>query len=278
MKKLVSVLLVLSLFIAPLVLAVPRLVMAQETVVTDEAIIEKQSLLDEIAEVERTYRGQLAEYRTAADQFNIAKGQFAKLNTLASLEVAVQDGRKALLLRDQVLLTYLKLIELKLLEADGINLEEKEIALERTRALQRDFQAHYDLTNKALDRVAINQVADDFELLSPRISSLANYASELLKLGKLQTVYDHALSLVEKTTPVAEEGAEPSLKYNEQVRAHTEVQNLMTKISTSLRFGWDEIREARLKEDPIQIAKSNASVFADLSQVLRFLAEIVKNN
>lgn len=277
MKKLALVFLAVSLLIFPLTLVVPQLVSAQEMVETAGGISQKQSLLDEIAEVDRTYKGQLAEYRTAADQFNIAKGQFAQLNTLASLEVAVQAGRKALLLRDQVLSTYLKLIELRLFEADGINLEEKALALERAKTLQRDFQAHYDLTNQALDRVALNQVTDDFEVLSPQISSLANYASELLKLGKLQTVYDHALSLVEKTTPVVADGAEPSLKYNEQVRAHTEVQKLMAKISGSLRLGWDEIREARLKDEPIQNSKSNASVFADLSQVLRFLAEIVKN-
>lgn len=263
MKKLVAILLACALFITP------TLAQAQA-----DLISEKKSIAEEIAEVDRTYKGQLAEYRQAADQFNIAKGQFLKLNTLASLEVAVQDGRKALLLRDQVLLTYLKLIELKLLESDGINLEEKTIALDGTKDLQQDFQAHYDLTNNAIDRVAINQVADDFEVLSPRIVSLANYVSTLLRIGKLQTVYDHALSLVEKTNPNAE-GVEPSLKQNEMIRAHAEIVNLMENIYTNLRFGWDQIRIAREKEKPIDLAKSNASVFADLSQTMLFLAEIV---
>lgn len=265
MKKLVF-----ALFFLMFALSV-QLVLAQEPIIT-----EKQSLFDEIAEVDRTYKGQLAEYRQAADQFNIAKGQFAKLNTLASLEVAVQDGRKALLLRDQVLLTYLKLIELKLLESDGINLEEKTVALDMTKDLQRDFQAHYDLTVNAIDRVAVNQVADNFEVLAPRITSLANYASALLRIGKLQTVFDHAVSLVGKTDPsVNAEELEPSLKQNEMVRAHNEIVNLMDKVYSNLRLGWDEIKLAREKEKPISLEKNNASVFADLSQVMLFLAEIV---
>lgn len=255
--------------LAGILLSTPSLALAQV-----DLIAEKKSIFEEIAEVDRTYKGQLAEYRQAADQFNIAKGQFTKLNTLASLEVAVQDGRKALLLRDRVLLTYLKLIELKLLEADGINLEEKTIALDMTKDLQQDFQAHYDLTNNAIDRVAVNQVADDFQILAPKITNLANYASELLKIGKLQTVYDHALSLVQKTNPAAED-AEPSLKQNEMIRAHAEVVKLMEQIYTNLRFGWDEIKAAREKEKPIELAKTNASAFVGLSQTMLFLAEIV---
>lgn len=263
MKKTIVAFLFFLLMISP--------VLAQAQV---DLISEKKSIIEEIAEVDRTYKGQLAEYRQAADQFNIAKGQFTKLNTLASLEVAVQDGRKALLLRDRVLLTYLKLIELKLLESDGINLEEKTIALDMTKDLQQDFQAHLDLTNNAIDRVAVNQVADDFEILAPKITNLSNYVSTLLRIGKLQTIYDHSLSLVEKTNPNAA-GAEPSLKQNEMIRAHTEVVNLMEKIYTNLRYGWDEIRVAREKEKPIDLSKSNASVFADLSQTMLFLAEIV---
>lgn len=263
MKKVVGLLLV------GLMLLRPWSVAAQT-----EPITEKQSILNEIAEVERTYKGQLAEYRQAASQFEIAKGQFEKLNTLASLEVAVQDTRKVMLLRDQVFLTYLKLIELNLLEAEGINLEEKTVALEKTRELQLDFTAHFDLVDRALDRVGVGQAADDFEVLSPQIVSLSNYVSTLLKISKLQTVYDHALSIVDKTNPQIVDG-EVSVEQNERIRAHQEVVNLMQDILVSLQTGWDQIRKGRLEGKPSDISKLNASIFSNLSQVMRFLEEIV---
>jgi hypothetical protein len=263
MKKLAFSLLVLLLLLSPVV------AFAQTS-----PISQKESIVDEIAEIRRSYKGQLAEYRQANDQFIIAKGQYEKLNTLASLEVAVQDVRKVLSLRDQVLLSYLKIIELELLEADGINLEEKTIALDETKDLQRDFLAHKDLVDNAIDRVAIDQVSNDFELLSPRINSLSNYASSLLRIGKLQTIYDQSLTLVDVTDP-RNLTDEPSLKLNEKIRAHNEITNLMDTLDINLNFVWDEIKESRIKEKPSETNKVNASIYASLSQVLLFLEEIL---
>jgi hypothetical protein len=263
MKKIVSLLLVVGLFFAPVI-----------AIAAEQPISQKASISDEISEVRRTYKGQLAEYRQANDQYVIAKGQFQQLNTLASLEVAVQDFRKVLSLRDQVLLTYLKLIELELLEADGINLEEKDVSLEDTKDLQRDFLAHKDLVDNAIDRVAVNQVAADFELLSPRIVNLSNHASSLLKIGKMQTIYDQSVTLVEATDP-RNLTDEPSLKLNEKIRAHNEITNLMSKLDTDLNFVWDGIKVAREKNKLSESSKVNASIYASLSQVLVFLEEIL---
>ena len=263
MKKLSLLLLVIFILISPVV------VFAQSPIIS-----QKESVSNEIAEVKRSYKGQLAEYRQANDQFIIAKGQFEKLNTLASLEVAVQSVRKVLSLRDQVLLTYLKTIELELLEADGINLEEKTIALDETKDLKRDFLKHKDLVDNAIDRIAVDKVADDFEILSPRIVSLSGYASTLLSVGKLQTIYDQSLTLVGSTDP-RNLTNEPSLKLNEKIRAHNEVTSLMSDIEVSLNTIWDEIKQARIKEKPSETEKINASVYAGLSQVLLFLEEIL---
>jgi len=263
MKKIVSLLLALSLFIVPVVV-----------IAAEQPISQKASIADEIAQVKRTYKGQLAEYRQANDQYIIAKGQFAQLNTLSSLEVAVQDFRKVLSYRDQVLLTYLKLIELELLEADGINLEEKEIALEATIDLQGDFLAHKDLVDDAIDRVAVNKVAEDFEVLSPRIINLSNYASTLLKLGKMQTIFDQSLTLVEATDP-RNLTDEPSLKLNEKIRAHNEITNLVDVVDADLNYVWDEIKTSREKNTLSENSKVNASIYASLTQVLVFLEEIL---
>lgn len=263
MKKIVSLLLAFSLLVIPVV-----------ALAAEQPISQKASISDEIAEVKRSYKGQLAEYRQANDQYVIAKGQFEQLNTLSSLEVAVQDFRKVMSLRDQVLLTYLKLIELELLEADGINLEEKDIALEETKDLQGDFLAHKDLVDNAIDRVAVNRVADDFQLLSPRILNLSSYASTLLKIGKMQTIFDQSLTLVEATDPRnLTEG--PSLKLNEKIRAHNEITNLVEGIDTDLNYVWDEIKLSREKNKLSENSKINASIYAGLSQVLVFLEEIL---
>lgn len=265
MKKIVSLSLVLLMLVSPAV-----------TFAASPPISQKESIVNDIAEVKRTYKGQLAEYRQANDQFVIAKAQFEKLNTLASLEVAVQDIRKVLSIRDHVLLTYLKLIELELIESNGINLEEKTIALEQTKDLQGDFLAHKDLVDNAIDRVAINKVTDDFELLAPRITSLSSYVSTLLKVGKLQTIYDQTVTLVDSTDPRNMEG-EASLKQNEMIRAHNEITNLMTGLEVSFNSVWDGIKESRLKNKPTEMTKLNATIYAGLSQVLTFLEEVLLN-
>lgn len=265
--------LVVLLIIGMALFAGSRYVGAQTT--PPATIVERESLEAEIAAVRRTYSGQLSEYRQAENQFLISKSQFEQLNTLSSLEVAVQDYRKVLSLRDQVLLTYLKLIELNLLETEGINQEEQEIALERTRALQLDFSAHKDVVDGSFDRTAVNKAADDFTILAPRIEALSSYASTLIQVGKLQNVYDKTDSLVEETDPEVADG-EQSVGLNERIRAHDEIQRVMDGVDIGLRGIWDEIRESRVEEDRLDISRENASVFAGLSQALSYLEEIVR--
>jgi len=265
MKKIVFFLL------AALTIFVPSVALAQSSPI----ITEKKSIFDEIAEVRRTYKGQLAEYRTAESQSAITKSQFEQLGTLASLEVAVQDIRKVMLLRNQVLLTYLKLIELELLEADGVNLEEKNIILDSTRVLQKDFATHQDFVEKAVDRVAIDLAADDFEILAPQIINLSQYATSLLRVGQLQTIYDQSVTLVVETDPQNVD-EEQSLELNEKIRAHAEIKNLMDEVGVNLKFIWDEIREARLDGKPSKIDRETSSVYAGLSQALVFLEEILR--
>lgn len=242
----------------------------------DVAIVEKKRLENEIAEVRRTYKGQLTEYRQAEDQFVIAKNQFTQLNTLASLEVAVQASKKVFLLRDEVLLTYLKLLELELTDADGINLEEKTVALEKVQLLQQEFATHRDFMETAVDRVQINQAADDFMIIAPKIISASEYVGMLLKVGKLQTIYDKALAITNKVDPSLSDETTNALALNQKNRAYTEIKNTLTATQTNLQSVWDTIKTARLKEKSINITKNTATIHAQLSQVLTFLAEFLR--
>jgi hypothetical protein len=265
MKKIIFFLL------AALTIFIPSVALAQNS----PAITEKKSIVNEIAEVRRTYKGQLAEYRTAESKFTITKTQFEQLGTLASLEVAVQDTREVMFLRNQALLTYLKLMELELLEADGINLEEKNIALDGTRTLQKSFTTHQASVKKAVNRVAVGLAADDFEILAPQVAVLSKYVADLLRVGQLQTIYDQSVTLVAETDP-QDAGADQSLKLNEKIRAHAEIKKLMSEVGFDLKFIWDEIREARFDGKPSKIDREISSVYAGLSQTLAFLEEILR--
>jgi hypothetical protein len=147
---------------------------------------DEQFTLD-LAEVKRSYRGQLAEYRTLHQQFVVARQEFQQLGTLSSLEAAVQATQKVLVMRDTVLLSYLKTLEYETRLAEALEPELKESSLFVLSETQKSITRHLEDTQASSDRAAVQRRAVEFESIEELYAFTVGFSKQLLQLGKLRS-------------------------------------------------------------------------------------------
>ena len=181
MKKIVGILVVLLLTVA-----------FSSSIISAE---EKTLALDELSEKQTLYRDEINVYRNAERTFDVSKEQYLKLGTLASLEEAVSSTRNVLLARSKVLITYLELLRDELANQHGVNLTEKDDALERLDTQLLFLKEHQDAVLLANDRDQLLNVVIVFGEQRELIEDAAYRSRSLVAIGKVQTVNDKAQAL-----------------------------------------------------------------------------------
>lgn len=251
------------------------------SLITD-IIFESSELRDEIAEVKRSLNGQLTEYRQAEQNFNIMRGQFVQLNTLSSLESAVQATRNVMEKRATVLRTYLTLLRLESLNTTGVKLEYREYLISEINRLDTALIRHTDQARVSLDRDSITKTADDFEPLAEELQTFISLARQVLQLGRYQAVYDSTSSVIKS---IQEQSEDPTSKNAilvtpQDERAYGQIVNRMSDVNETLTLADKEIFE-EIKPDSrgrgVQIENSISSAYAEFRQVFRFLDELLQN-
>lgn len=178
--------LMVSLLVVSLVAATLSTVQAQET-----------TLNEQLADLARSYRGQMLEYTVAEKEYLLAVTQYQQLNTLAALEQAVVATRQASLIRDLVLITYMQQLRLHLLQTQGIEVGVKSRTLERIENMITAVQLHHDETQKVADRVQLQTVTDAFQVIVPEYEKLALFSVGIIELGRLQNAHDQTKAVFE---------------------------------------------------------------------------------
>ncbi|MBT3249313.1 MAG: hypothetical protein HN846_00240 [Candidatus Pacebacteria bacterium] len=268
----------LSLIFTLLFLANFSVIYAQENEATDPVVYDKESFSRDIRQLKLQYRGELEEYRSLENLYLIAKSQYHKLGTLASLEDAVQKTQEVMILRDRVLRTYLRLLRLKLLSQPGIELPEKTAAEQSLLSAIKNVEQHQQEFSKSLDKVQINEISEGFEVLIDQVEEAAYQALTLMSIGELQTIHDKAIVLrADMEVEIASAGG--ALKSTERKRSFDETNRLLE----SLKSKFDLIEEkyanpssSGYKGIHQAIQKQLNSIHSSLSQALTFLGELLK--
>lgn len=245
-------------------------------------IFERPELQDEIAEVKRTLNGQLAEYRQAEQEFSILRGQFLQLNTLSSLEAAVQATRNVMEKRAEVLRSYLTLLRLEVLNTTGIKLEYRDFTIDEINRLDTALIRHIDQARVSLDRDAIRQTADDFAPLAVEIQAHMNFTRQVLQLGRYQAVYDSTESLIETIQRQSQDPASDNaiIVTPQDERALGQIINRLNDVNESLQLADQSVSQAvqpDARNRGVQVERNISKMYADLRQVYRFLDELLQS-
>jgi len=262
-------------------------VQAQETATASaviDGVYQKERLAQDIKETKRTLLGQLTEYDTLDKRYDISLAQFYNLKTLEALQDAVELGKDTMFLRSQVLTTYLRLLELQLIEVEGAELSLKKEALARIERDKNDLALAQKQIKQIKDREQLNQAADEFVITGENIQQTAAFVNSLLSLSKLQTVYDQSEILVKKIEDKVDNLESALLKARQQ-SSIKEVKRLKDQTNQDLQVLWlDLVKINQDKHDREQYINFNNGIsseindiYGQLSQLITYLDEVLAN-
>jgi hypothetical protein len=247
---------------------------------TIQAIGEKARLDPEILATINLYRAQSELYQTREREFSINKEQYLQLNTLAALEKAVQSTQQVMSARLDVLETYMKLLRLLLLNADGVEITSKEETLLEVEDQLGKLSDHRLQVNTSADRASVALRADEFEELAPSLQETNYQVLSLLAQGKLQVVYDKTASFQNslKTELLADDN--PLVKQQRE-RAITETEAKMAEAKVGLDKAKGLYNEATVEGKNSRASYNSLNrelggVYADLTQSLTFIQELIR--
>lgn len=234
---------------------------------------------EQFANVQRQYLSLLEQYRIQEQTYKIAREQYYQLNTLASQELVLREGKSLLTIRANVLLTYVQMIEWKLSQTRGIPLENKNSHLVTIGLLREQIQIHKSNIQASSDRLFFDDELRNFSQIYQTVQSQSYYALSLMKVGNMQSAYDKLLVV------------------RDAVKADTDQRELSTSIRAEKQRGFDEIdrRLQRINTDmePIKtdiytgrrgfsvghlsdLSKALSSPYSQMSQTRSLLQEIRK--
>lgn len=253
-----------------------------ESQVSDEALssTEAPDIEAELEAKKVTYRALFATYLTTEREFSIAKQQYKQLNTLASLETAVKAGRAALLARNDVLLAYVDILDLSLRDAQGIEVNLKEQAIDDLTQITADIGTYDAVVDRIQSRDDLAAAVLSFVSLRPRVEEVSYRVLSLLSIGRLRVVYDRANAATmelqstsaDATNPLRQ--AERDRAFVETFRALDTAQSLFTQVD--LQFDSQDGRHNASTFN--QVVRNLTPAFSQLSQVLAYLEELIKGS
>jgi hypothetical protein len=261
--------------ITPVVLFIENDCLAQSSTVSsdkDERVLQKDRLAQDIDQTKQELLSKLENYNQIEKKYRIALNQYQSHQTLSSIEEAVNTARAAMLSRNDVLITYLKLLKFKLIESEGVEVTHKKRALNQIEQMLVRLGQFGAKVEPVEDRIKLNQLADEFNQLGPEIEETSYYTLNLLSLGKLQAVYDQAKVLEKK---IEQEQASTGSKLDQAAdeQALKETQRLIEAINPMLQEVWTDI--SQVKQDNSTYQSQYRRLFDDLNPIYAKLSQLV---
>jgi len=240
----------------------------------------KTDLTAEVIKQRQIYHDQLEQYRQQEKNFLIAQDQYRQHATLDSIEQAVQATKRMLLSRDQVLHTYLTLLQLRLLAAEGVELSLKDREVVELEALREKLKLHHAAVSDQVDRPLVNKSADEFLIIGEAAQLVSSQTLGLLGISKLQEIYDKANALFPDITTEVTVVAEGETTSPQTTRSLKETTLAMAKSQTNLVAVWNKVAE-RINSGSDLSGQTDFSrdlndSYVGLSKTLNYFLELLK--
>lgn len=233
-------------------------------------------------ELETLYQALIEDYGVKLRQFSLNRAQWQSLQTLRSLEEAVVATSAVLLARDRTMITYYELLLEVLEKTPGIELTIKQKSKAELIARVEWLRQHASRTQESVDRDSVNLRSDEYTAQTEAMIFESTRALLLIRLGRLQTIFDRSNGLYERILARNKEKPGTSLEEVERSRAYTQVEVLRAGMQTDLRLARESLDETTAKRGKVQ---SNYAAFvttlekpyAELSKYLLYLEELARD-
>lgn len=243
--------------------------------VVEEAIFNQKTNRPEIERLKVSYRGLIENYRNKEKQYEIAKIDFQQLNTLRSLEEALNATREVMVSRTDVLLTYMEIVKLELQDSEGIEIGKKSEAITAIEDQIMYLRSFREMAIAAQNRDQINDLKPEFSQHREAIEESGYYGLSLVLIGRLQAVHDKA-RIIESDIEIllAEEEVAPLVQAQRE-RAIIETKESLEEVNTILRQQLLSISPTAAKGGHNGIRDSLNVVYSKLALSTRYLQELL---
>ena len=254
------------------------LITSVSVVFAQDQVFIKERETQKIQELRVLYRNQVESYRGAEKLFLVAKTNFGQVDTLAALEEAVLATQKLMLERNNVMITYLELIQALLAETNGVELDLKNQSSSQITSLITTLRLHQDDIILSKDRQAMALLADNFEPIAVEYQASVYKTLSLIRIGRIQEVVDKSAIIYADIKQEHSSGEASSLQESRRQRAYAEIDRSFTTINASIAQLNDSFMERKGKDLNRQfyenILRGLAPVYAEISRLLQFLEEL----
>lgn len=236
-------------------------------------VIDTVRFEQEIQDLTIEYKSGLEVYEEKKNKLDFAKAQYEQLQTLASLEEAVDVGREFFVARDEVLLSYAKLLRLKLYTSFGIFLKTKQDKIAAMDDLISRLEKHNQNSKKIESKDDIINQTSEFSLVGLRLQAESARIVPLFSLGKLQSTFDKTALLIDKVDAHIEESNFSAAKKAEKERGMQQIRREEEDIKLILK----ELNGPIILDKRGGVVKSkydSNTVYSGISKLLSYLGEI----
>ncbi len=256
-------------------------VLPEVSVIIDSRDLTVEQSIASIEALRALYKNQIEVYRSSEQQYRIAKTQYFSLQTLAALEEAVSTTREALLNRSRVLVSFVQLLRATLQETQGVELSQKQQAMDRLESVLQKLLAHQDAVLDTQTREAVALRAQEFAILEKELHSTTYWSLSLISLGRVQTIYDQALIVHADIRETHESETVSALIEAERTRAHEETERNFIVIRDQLAEIALDIQNKSIKPDSFTDNAFNRTrddlevPYAGLTLLIDYLEELL---
>lgn len=233
----------------------------------------------EMNQLRTTYRSQLETYRAAERQYTISKEQYAQLQTLGSLEEAVQSTKKAMEARLDLFETYFQMLKITLLSTTGIDVQTKTAQVEAIDAAIVEIKQHRLAVERAQDRPQLLGVQQQFIVLTPQIEEAAYKTLMVISYGRVQAMLDKTTAVSKELADYVDTNEKNALKIAEKRRGFEEIGRTLTLVNqelTNTNRAMNQPKERYSASDYSYVVSLLEKAYGGLSRTITYLEEILK--
>lgn len=231
------------------------------------------------------YRTELSIYRSDEEAYQLAKAEYAKLETFVSLEKAVQSTQKVMSSRIDVLETYIQMIRLTTTETVGIDVTQKTALYQEIDSTLERLKRHQDTTlRNAIDRNALATAVTEYAELNKDVTSTIFKSLSYIAYGRIQAVYDKTLAIKSEVKSTLERQELNGLALGEKRRAFDELERRFLETESKMKRIQDQFvpkpenTNRRYDQGTYNSYQNDLStVYAELLRTVDYLREVINS-
>lgn len=282
MKRLLSLSSVLSFLFLCFTLASPPVFSQQAT---NSAVPTTDTTPTSVERQKSDYFYNLEQYRQAHQQFLLDQAEYEKLQTLATGEKLVTSYRTLLTSRAETLRTYLYPLQSLLFSSQGIDIQDKQKALDQLDEVLILIKKHTQNIPSLTTKNQASQESARFETEDTPLFLEASYrALSLLSIGRIQSISDQVLISTRDFEQEIVAYESDARRKAAMERGLTEINLLHSQATSAIDqsrttfSGFDPAEDQHEKTDPAaiyqQIIDQLNPAYTDLHRALDYLIEL----